>query len=92
MQRVARSTNRFGKNHIAAEIAMFWVFKQYPDQKVVYIALLKALVRERMSDWEIRIEERLGKTVVELTGDVTPDMRTVEKSSVIVTITEKWDA
>lgn len=76
---------------IAAEIAMFRVFKQYPDQKVVYIAPLKALVRERMSDWKIRIEEHLGKTVVELTGDVTPDMRAVEKSSVIVTTPEKWD-
>lgn len=36
--------------------------------KVVYIAPLKALVRERMNDWRIRLEKKLGKKVVELTG------------------------
>lgn len=27
----------------------------------VYIAPLKALVRERMEDWKVRIEQKLGK-------------------------------
>ncbi|XP_063995820.1 activating signal cointegrator 1 complex subunit 3 isoform X2 [Diachasmimorpha longicaudata] len=76
---------------IAAEIAMFRVFNQYPDRKVVYIAPLKALVRERMKDWRIRLEEKLRKKVVELTGDVTPDIRQIAKSDVIVTTPEKWD-
>ena len=39
---------------IAAEIAMFKVFRDYPEGKVVYIAPMKALVRERMEDWKIR--------------------------------------
>jgi len=34
----------------------------------VYIAPLKALVRERMIDWKIRLEAKLKKSVVELTG------------------------
>lgn len=76
---------------IAAEIAMFRVFKQHPDQKVVYIAPLKALVRERINDWKIRLEERLGKRVVELTGDVSPDIKIIAGASVIVTTPEKWD-
>lgn len=29
--------------------------------QVVYIAPLKALVRERIEDWKIRLEENLGK-------------------------------
>lgn len=29
--------------------------------QVVYIAPLKALVRERMEDWKVRMEEKLGK-------------------------------
>ncbi|KAG7251164.1 hypothetical protein CRUP_001978 [Coryphaenoides rupestris] len=37
---------------IAAELAMFRVFNQYPGSKVVYIAPLKALVRERIEDWK----------------------------------------
>lgn len=76
---------------IAAEIAMFRVFKQFPRGKVVYIAPLKALVKERMNDWKIRLEEKLGKKVVELTGDVTPDANAIRNSQVIVTTPEKWD-
>uniref|UniRef100_A0A671V6M3 Activating signal cointegrator 1 complex subunit 3 n=1 Tax=Sparus aurata TaxID=8175 RepID=A0A671V6M3_SPAAU len=76
---------------IAAEMAMFRVFNKYPGSKVVYIAPLKALVRERIEDWKIRIEEKLGKKVVELTGDVTPDMRAIAQADLIVTTPEKWD-
>ncbi|XP_076287780.1 activating signal cointegrator 1 complex subunit obelus [Lasioglossum baleicum] len=76
---------------IVAEIAMFRVFKQYPTQKVVYIAPLKALVRERIKDWKVRLEEQLGKKVVELTGDVTPDIKVIANANVIVTTPEKWD-
>lgn len=76
---------------IAAEMAMFRVFNMYPTSKVVYIAPLKALVRERIEDWKVRIEEQLGKKVVELTGDVTPDMRSIAQADLIVTTPEKWD-
>lgn len=34
---------------------------------------------------------RLGKKVVELTGDVSPDVRSIREASVIVTTPEKWD-
>ncbi|TSK34894.1 Activating signal cointegrator 1 complex subunit 3 [Bagarius yarrelli] len=76
---------------IAAEMAIFRVFNKYPTSKVVYIAPLKALVRERIEDWKVRIEEKLGRKVVELTGDVTPDMRAIAQADLIVTTPEKWD-
>jgi len=38
---------------------MFRVFREYPKKKVVYIAPLKALVRERMNDWQERLNRRL---------------------------------
>ncbi|XP_052868650.1 activating signal cointegrator 1 complex subunit 3 [Anopheles cruzii] len=76
---------------IAAEMAMFRVFRTRPTAKVVYIAPLKALVKERMDDWKLRIEQKLAKRVVELTGDVSPDVRAIKESSVIVTTPEKWD-
>ena len=40
---------------------------------------------------QVRIEGKLGKRVVELTGDVTPDARAIETSDLIVTTPEKWD-
>ncbi|CAG0888066.1 unnamed protein product [Darwinula stevensoni] len=76
---------------ITAEIAMFRVFHQMPGSKVVYIAPMKALVRERVADWKVRLEEKLGHAVVELTGDVTPDVRAIQSADVIVTTPEKWD-
>ena len=70
---------------------MFRVFNGIEGKKkCVYIAPLKALVRERMIDWKVRLEQKLGKKVVELTGDVTPDMKMVAESDVIVTTPEKW--
>lgn len=57
----------------------------------MYVAPLKALVRERMRDWEERIERALGRRVVELTGDVHPDISALRDAAVIITSPEKWD-
>uniref|UniRef100_A0A5S6QU49 Activating signal cointegrator 1 complex subunit 3 n=1 Tax=Trichuris muris TaxID=70415 RepID=A0A5S6QU49_TRIMR len=76
---------------IAAELAILRVFAKTPTLKCVYIAPLKALVKERMKDWTIRLEQKLGKRVVELTGDCTPDARILATADVVVTTPEKWD-
>ena len=76
---------------VAAELALFRVFNTLPNAKIVYIAPLKALVRERVDDWKIKIERNMGRSVVELTGDTTPDIRTIQNSDLIVTTPEKWD-
>lgn len=57
----------------------------------MYIAPLKALVRERVEDWKVRLEGKLNRKVVELTGDVSPDIRAISEADVIVTTPEKWD-
>ncbi|XP_028968689.1 activating signal cointegrator 1 complex subunit 3 [Galendromus occidentalis] len=77
---------------IVAEIAMFRVFQmQQKRRKVVYIAPLKSLVKERVKDWNDRLVQRLGFKMAELTGDVTPDFRTIAEADIIVTTPEKWD-
>ncbi|EDX12805.1 GD19029 [Drosophila simulans] len=77
---------------IVAEIAIFRALNQNPKCKVVYIAPLKALVKERIADWEQRFQRSsLGLKVVELTGDVTPDIQAIRESQLIVTTPEKWD-
>ena len=75
---------------IAAEIAIFRVFTHYPDKKIVYIAPLKALARERLKDWTHRFG-LLGKSVVELTGDYTPDIGVLNTADLVITTPEKWD-
>ncbi|KAG0004796.1 activating signal cointegrator 1 complex subunit [Modicella reniformis] len=76
---------------VAAELAMWWAFKDHPGSKVVYIAPMKALVRERVKDWTARLIGPMNKKLVELTGDVTPDIKSIEGSDIIITTPEKWD-
>lgn len=76
---------------IAAELAMWWAFREYPQRKVVYIAPLKALVKERIADWGARLTGPMGRTLVEMTGDVTPDPDSIRMADIIITTPEKWD-
>lgn len=76
---------------VAAELAMWWAFRERPGSKVVYIAPMKALVRERVQDWGRRLTRRMGLKLVELTGDNTPDTRTIRDADIIITTPEKWD-
>jgi antiviral helicase SLH1 len=76
---------------IAAELSMWWAFREKPGSKVVYIAPMKALVRERVQDWQKRLTRQMGLKLVELTGDNTPDTRTIRDADIIVTTPEKWD-
>ncbi|CAA0836045.1 U5 small nuclear ribonucleoprotein helicase [Striga hermonthica] len=76
---------------ISAELAMLHLFNTQPDMKVIYIAPLKALVRERMNDWRKRLVSQLGKHMVELTGEYTPDLTALLAADIIISTPEKWD-
>ncbi|KAK9453183.1 Sec63 Brl domain-containing protein [Dipodascopsis uninucleata] len=73
---------------VAAELAIWAAFNKYPKSKVVYIAPMKALVRERVDDWSARLKHL---RVVELTGDSSPDSRSIRKADIIITTPEKFD-
>ena len=61
---------------IMSELAMLRVFKNSPKSKIIYVAPLKALAKERIIDWKKRLENGpLAKVVLELTGDITPDIK-----------------
>lgn len=75
-----------------AELALLRVFNKYPEKKVIYIAPLKAIAKERLKDWRDRLEcGVLKKKVLELTGDYTPDLDALKKSDCLITTPEKWD-
>ncbi|XP_031489870.1 DExH-box ATP-dependent RNA helicase DExH14 isoform X2 [Nymphaea colorata] len=76
---------------ICAELAIFHLFNMQPDMKVVYIAPLKAIVRERMNEWQNRLVSVLGKKMVEMTGDFTPDLMALLSADIIISTPEKWD-
>lgn len=77
---------------IMAEFAVLRVFKNYPGKKVIYIAPLKALAKERIIDWKVRLGGHpMRKTILELTGDVTPDLAALKSADLLITTPEKWD-
>jgi len=77
---------------IMAEFAMFRLFNESPQLKIVYIAPLKALAKERLMDWQERLENTpLKKKIIELTGDYTPDLESLLRADVLITTPEKWD-
>ena len=56
-----------GKTGIA-EVAVMRLLRAHPGMKAVYVAPLKALVRERMDDWGDKFVRQLGFKLQELTG------------------------
>jgi activating signal cointegrator complex subunit 3 len=77
---------------IMSELAMLRIFKHSPKSKIIYVAPLKALAKERLIDWKKRLENGpLGKVVLELTGDFTPDIKALQKADILITTPEKWD-
>ncbi|KAK0427540.1 hypothetical protein QR680_010282 [Steinernema hermaphroditum] len=79
---------------LCAELAMYRVFNGYNEnnrKKVVYIAPLKALVRERVLDWKKKLGDNLGLKIVEVSGDRTPSMGELQEANVLITTPEKWD-
>ena len=77
---------------VCAELAILSALNTYPDLKVVYIAPLKALVKERIYDWGSDMNRILGVNVVELTGETAPDLQSLSKANLIVATPEKFDS
>ena len=78
-----------GKTAIA-ELAILRVFENNPQGKIIYIAPLKSLGKERVLDWKEKFGF-LNKTVLEISGDFTPDLEMLTNSDILITTPEKWD-
>lgn len=76
---------------LCAELAMFRLLQDHPGKKCVYIAPMKALVRERVLDWREKFEKKMGYRVIEVSGDHTPDAAALKAAPILITTPEKWD-
>jgi antiviral helicase SLH1 len=76
---------------VVAELAIWHAFNEFPNSKIVYIAPMKALVRERVDDWRVRICANTTHKIVELTGDSLPGVKEVREADIIITTPEKFD-
>jgi len=75
---------------VVAELAILRCFNENPNNKVIYIAPLKSLAKERLRDWEIKMD-KINKKIIELTGDFTPDLKQLLEADILITTPEKWD-
>ncbi|KAL6146910.1 hypothetical protein ACLB2K_057586 [Fragaria x ananassa] len=61
--------------------------------RVVYIAPVGGLAKERHTDWKKKFGPKgLNLLVVELTGETATDLKLLEKGQIIISTPEKWDA
>lgn len=75
-----------------AELAILRMKSLAPKGICVYIAPLKALARERLKEWKLRLgSPPLSWSVLELSGDTHHDLGVVEKADILVCTPEKWD-
>lgn len=79
---------------ICAEFAILRNHQKGLDSvmRVVYIAPIEALAKERFRDWEKKFGGGLKLRVVELTGETATDLKLLEKGQIIISTPEKWDA
>ena len=75
---------------VSSELAIWNSLRTAPNGKIVYISPLKALVKERLKDWSSKFAS-LGLRIVELSGDVTPDLCLLNKADIFICTPEKWD-
>lgn len=79
---------------LLAELAIWNALRSQATQsaKIVYVAPLKALLKEKLAEWREKMETNLGISVIELSGDTNPDQRSLRRSRIILTTPEKWDS
>ncbi len=73
-----------------AELTILRCFNKSPNNKIIYVAPLKSLAKERIRDWEVKMG-KINRKVIELTGDFTPDLKLLLEADILITTPEKWD-
>lgn len=76
---------------LCAELAIFRALSENPAARVVYIAPMVALAKERYEDWLPRFRQRLGLAVTRLTGDLNADLKLLAEGQIVVATAEQWD-
>ncbi|CAH0485714.1 unnamed protein product [Peronospora farinosa] len=94
MLRVWKQQKHSGNAHSEAEGSSETPTRRNRRSLIVYIAPMKALAREKVTEWKARFENNahLRKKVVEVTGDTLVNVEFIlNKADIVVTTPEKWD-
>jgi len=76
---------------VAAEFALLRMFRENPTGRCVFVSPKQELCDVRFRDWSIKFGAGLQKTVVQLTGETSSDLKLVAKGQLIIATPEQWD-
>lgn len=65
---------------------------QHSGTKIIYIAPMKALIRERYNDWSENFGKDMNLSVMEITGESLPTTSALYRADIILATPEKFDA
>ncbi|CAD5210662.1 unnamed protein product [Bursaphelenchus okinawaensis] len=82
--------NGSGKR-VCAEFALLRHFDNNPNAKAVYCTQREEIAQKVFNEWTERIGPVLDKTVVQLTGDSSIDLKLMQKGDIIIATAERWD-
>ncbi|KAF8820499.1 putative activating signal cointegrator 1 complex subunit 3 [Cardiosporidium cionae] len=74
-----------------AEFAILRMMRHESIRRAVYVAPYVRTAKERFKDWSHKFGKLLGLTVNELSGEMQSDLKTLERSHLVVTTPAKWD-
>lgn len=80
---------------VCAEFAILRALQRASDGKapprIVYVAPVEAVAKEKLAAWRERFGKGLGIAVASLTGEGAADLKTLEKSNLVVATPQQWD-
>lgn len=77
---------------VCAEFALLRHWKNPGTGKAVYVAPFQELVNNRLADWQERLSKLGGGRVISaLTGEITADLRILDRSDLVLATPTQWD-
>mmetsp|Transcript_62196 Transcript_62196/g.148187 ORF Transcript_62196/g.148187 Transcript_62196/m.148187 type:complete len:2144 (+) Transcript_62196:214-6645(+) len=76
---------------ICAEFALLRSLTEDPTGKIVYVAPMDALVKERFEDWSDKFGGLDGVKIAMLSGDTVADNKTLERCNIVLSSPDSWD-
>lgn len=77
---------------VCAEFALLHHWSKDDSGRAVYIAPFQDLVDQRLVDWQKRLGNISGgKTILKLTGELTADLKSLEKADLVLATPVQWD-
>ncbi|KAL1958028.1 hypothetical protein VTO42DRAFT_5240 [Malbranchea cinnamomea] len=77
---------------VCAEFALLRHWSKDDGGKAVYVAPFQELVDQRLSDWQKRLGNICGgKTILKLTGELTADLKILDRADLVLATPIQWD-